>query len=172
MHFWYTGEGTRNTVHVSDLVAFVCDITNWRPGEIARIQDIDTEGPGIFSLKLLFHDCHQHTERLSAPVRYMPYGWRSTIKENVKVYSRHPIPITPGQIQMRDQGKGFEHLVRDYDTFIQEHAGTGKVAHLSPAWLENQYAFLFGELLLSKTNQNMSGSTHNVSTLSCNPALA
>ncbi|MEK6858990.1 MAG: hypothetical protein AABX53_03715 [Nanoarchaeota archaeon] len=143
MDFWYAGH--RLPVHKKDLVVLIKDPKNWRPGEIARVDNIETEAPQEIALNLEFHDGHRHRERSYAPLLLRPplLSFGSPLKETLGVYLRYPESPNgnPAHQAMIDLKCGLGDLVRDYQEMMRAHRA--QLPHLSPEWLDTQYRLLF-----------------------------
>ncbi len=144
MDSWYAGH--RLPVYKKELVALIKDPKNWRAGEIARVDNIETEAPQEIALDLEFHDGHKHMERSYAPLLLRPstLSFRSPLRETVGVYLRYPEPpnSNPAHQAMIDLKCGLGDLVRDYQRMVLLH--NEALPHLSPEWLDMQYRLLFG----------------------------
>ena len=142
MDFWVIGP--RLTIHKSFLVALVLDINNWRPGEIASIEGLDSEGRCRINLDLSFHDSHRHREVIS-----------NSDRDPIRIYYRYPYAINgnPAEHKMVEEGRGFKELTRDYQSLRFQNPYDERVQHLSIDLLDMQYKLTFGENC-PRINQN------------------
>lgn len=154
MDFWYAGH--RLAVYKKDLIVLIKDPNNWRAGEIARVDNIETEAPREIAVSLEFHDAHKHMERSYAPLLLRPplISFTSSLKETLGLYLRYPESPNdnPAYQAMIDLKCGLGDLVRDYQEMMRVHRVS--LPHLSPEWLDMQYRFLFGVPFPIKINRS------------------
>lgn len=148
MDFWYSG--FRQAIHKDLLVALILDINNWRPGEIAKITDIEVESPRIVSLGLQFSDMHEHTEKTFCGELVNPcLRLKVPDTQTIGVYYRYAKALNgnPADHAMIDGKRGLNDLFRDYDYFMASNSGDRRISHLGRPLLDVQYKMIFQEPL-------------------------
>lgn len=133
--------GFRLGVHKDCLAALIRNPNNWRPGELAQVLSVKSEGARRVSFSLRFSDGKEHDETIS----FDPLENRVP-SHSLGIYYRFSQPLNgnPAEHAIVARGLNFNRLVQDHYKLRHE---CPYHTHLCDELLLFQYNLLFPEPL-------------------------